>query len=170
MMVTLRAVTVMIATTLLLGVCPASAQDGRDPTVAPTETGTALQSPTGVEGMTVLVRNNVPYLVVGTRLYAPGDKVGNLRVERISETEVWFHDGTTRTKVPRFAGIQRKVIATHPQCAAPIPQPAAKPAGLPQSTKANASKKKIHTDKHYRPRGRADSPLSAVAPCEDAQP
>ncbi|MEO7107945.1 MAG: hypothetical protein ABIZ09_16340 [Rhodoferax sp.] len=108
----------------MLNVAPAAAQDARDPTKEPPETGAGSQSPTGAEGMTVVVRNNRPYLVVGTRLYAPGDKVGNLRVQRISETEVWFYDGTALTKVPRFAGITRKVIATKPPCTAPANSPA----------------------------------------------
>ncbi len=96
------------------------AQDAsRDPTVAPPETGAAIPSPSGVEGMTVLVRDDKPYLVVGARLYAPGDKVGNMRVERITEKEVWFHDGSALIKVPRFAGIERKALATKPLCTAP---------------------------------------------------
>ena len=105
------------AVVLLAGNLPAAAQEAlRDPTVAPTESGTAIPSPAGVEGMTVLVREDKPYLMVGARLYAPGDKVGNLRVERITEKEVWFHDGSALIKVPRFAGIERKAIAAKPPC------------------------------------------------------
>lgn len=102
----------------LIWVTPvAQAQDAtRDPTVAPVETGTASPSPAGVEGMTVLVRGDRPYLVVGTRQYAPGDKVGNLRLQRITEREVWFHDGSAVIKVQRFAGIQRKALAAKPPC------------------------------------------------------
>ena len=123
MMLIRNAVAIGAACTVLLSMCPAAAQDARDPTIAPAETGTTSQSSTGTEGMTVVVRNDRPYLVVGTRLYAPGDKVGNLRVERISETEVWFHDGTALTKVPRFAGIARKIVATKPRCDTPTQSP-----------------------------------------------
>ncbi len=104
---------------VLLNTLPLGAQEAlRDPTVAPGESGAATQSPGGTEGMTVLVRDDKPYLMVGARLYAPGDKVGNLRVERITEKEIWFHDGNTLIKVPRFAGIERKAIATKPKCIA----------------------------------------------------
>ncbi len=97
------------------------AQDGRDPTRAPGETA-AVQAPAmGVEGMTVLVRDGKPYLVVGTRLYAVGDKVGMMRVERISESEVWLHDGRALIKVPRFAGIERNAVSANPATCAPHP-------------------------------------------------
>jgi hypothetical protein len=105
---------------MLLNTAFTTAQEAsRDPTVAPAETGAPNASPAGAEGMTVLVRDDKPYLVVGARLYAPGDKVGNLRVERITEREIWFHDGSALIKAPRFAGIERKALATKPPCAAP---------------------------------------------------
>jgi hypothetical protein len=69
--------------------------------------------------MTVLVRDDKPYLMVGARLYAPGDKVGSWRVERITERDIWFHDGSALIKVPRFAGIERKTIATPSTCPTP---------------------------------------------------
>ena len=118
-----------LALVLLMQALPLAAQPERDPTVAPPETGAAGLSPMGAEGVSVLVRDDRPYLVVGTRLYAPGDKVGKLRVERITETEVWLHDGMALIKMPRFAGITRKSIATKSRCGAPAPHspPAAAP-------------------------------------------
>ena len=71
--------------------------------------------------MTVIVRNGHPYLVVGTRLYAQGQKLGQARIERISETEVWLREGGVLRKVPRFSGIQRRTVApvaVLPECAA----------------------------------------------------
>lgn len=114
-----------LALSLVLGAHVAHAQDGaRDPTVAPGSTGmAATPSPAGVEGMTVMVRDDKPYLVVGTRQYAPGDKVGNLRLERITEKEVWFHDGSAVIKVQRFAGIERKALAAKPSCTASANRP-----------------------------------------------
>ena len=104
---------------VLLNTSYAAAQEAsRDPTVAPPDTGAETASPTGVEGMTVLVRDDKPYLVVGARLYAPGDKVGSWRVERITERDIWFHDGNALIKVPRFAGITRKSIVTPSTCPA----------------------------------------------------
>jgi hypothetical protein len=72
--------------------------------------------PKAVEGMSVMVRGDQSFLMVGTRLYAPGDTVGNLQVRRITETEVWLHDGKALIKVPRFAGITRKTIDAKPRC------------------------------------------------------
>jgi hypothetical protein len=126
------------------GGMPVSAQEGRDPTIAPGETA-AVQAPAvGVEGMTVLVRDGKPYLVVGTRLYAVGDKVGAMRVDRISESEVWLHDGRALLKVPRFAGIERSTVVAKPGCA--------------------------HATGEPRPANRKSNPHTVAAPCEDTQP
>lgn len=152
--------TTALATTLWLGAASLLAQEARDPTVAPPETGATVVSPTGVEGMTVLVRDDKPYLVVGTRLYAPGDTVGNLRVERITETEVWFHDGTALTKVPRFAGIQRKPAVVKLQCDTTQPKPTV---DAPPTGPTRKAKKRGKSS----PSSVATSPPPAAAPCED---
>ena len=101
------------------GMVNAQAQE-RDPTVPPAEAGSvvpgaAAQGPWGTQGMAVVVRDGKPFLVVDTRLYAPGQKVGALRIERITETEVWLRDGTALRKVPRFGGIERRVAAVAPR-------------------------------------------------------
>lgn len=123
---------------------PVSAQEGRDPTMAPGETAPVQAPAVGVEGMTVLVRDGKPYLVVGTRLYAVGDKVGAMRVDRISESEVWLHDGRALLKVPRFAGIERSTAVDKPVCA--------RATGEPRSA------------------NRQSNPHTVAAPCEDTQP
>lgn len=146
---------------VLAGALPAFAQE-RDPTVPPGETAAAPASPTGVEGMTVVVRDDRPYLMVGARLYAPGDKVGNLRVERITEQEVWFHDGGALIKVPRFAGIERRMVVATTRCAAAAPTPAAPPATAKRASGTASTKRK--------PPAAEQSIPPAVAPCEDAQP
>lgn len=105
-----------VAVSLLLSGLPLAAQEARDPTVEPADTVSGGSLPKAVEGMSVLMRGDQSYLVVGTRLYAPGDTVGNLQVRRITETEVWLHDGNALIKVPRFAGITRKTIAAKPVC------------------------------------------------------
>lgn len=105
----------------------ADAQSLRDPTLPPVQAGLAstaavvksLSIETGA--LTVLVRDGRPYLVVGTRLYAQGQKLGQAHIERISETEVWFLEGGVLHKVPRFSGIQRRTVApvaVLPECAA----------------------------------------------------
>jgi len=118
---------------LVLGLEPVGAQSLRDPTVAPTDAG---QTSNAVEGkstntqpgaMTVIVRSGRPYLVVGTRLYAQGQKFGQSRIERISETEVWLREGGVLRKVPQFSGIQRHTVtpvSAKPACAANATKPA----------------------------------------------
>ena len=99
----------------------AQAQALRDPTQPPvTETSTVPGATSSAAplvqpgGMAVVVRQGVPYLVVGTRLYARGQKVGQARIERISETEVWLREAGVVRKVQVFGGIQR-------QASKPIP-------------------------------------------------
>lgn len=105
-------------------VCLASvgqAQSLRDPTVPPAEAGLTVPLPGGATSsgmvpgpMTVIVRNGQPYLVVGSRLYAQGQKLGLARIERISETEVWLREGAVLRNVPQFPGIQRRVVVGVP--------------------------------------------------------
>jgi hypothetical protein len=106
------------------------AQDLRDPTVAPVAaTGVAspgVASPWGSEGMSVIQRDGTSWLVVGTRLVAPGQKVGSWVLERITETEVWMRDGKTLRKVPRFSGIQRSEAQSAKPCT-PVAPPSDAP-------------------------------------------
>lgn len=99
----------------LLGVCmPLLAQSLRDPTLppaaatpaAPGEAGRPLTVESGAVAM--LVRDGVPYLMVGTRLYAKGQSVGRARIERISESEVWLREDGILRKIPVFGGIERR--------------------------------------------------------------
>lgn len=98
------------------------AQTLRDPTVPPAAAGMAPNEAPGAAqeaGMTVIVRDGRSFLAVGTRLYAPGQRFGDTRVERITETEVWLREGRVLRKVPRFAGIQRHAVT--PSLKKPIP-------------------------------------------------
>lgn len=179
---------------LLLWSTPAlQAQVERDPTIAPGQTTAATAMPAGVEGMTVMARDGKLHLVVGTRWYAVGDKVGTMRVDRISETEVWLHDGVKLIKVPRFAGIVRTAIVAKPACAkssgaAAVTVPPAPPAEpslsaealraignarndrppfedrAPQSSSNKRKTSKKATTIVVDP---APNPLDTVAPCED---
>lgn len=94
----------------------AQAQALRDPTVPPAEAGLgrpALDAKSGgptVGAMTIIVRDGRPYLAVGTRLYAQGEKLGQTRVERITETEVWLREGEVLRKIQQFSGIQRSNV------------------------------------------------------------
>jgi hypothetical protein len=104
-----------------------AAQSLRDPTLPPIEAGYANTVPGGKSlsiepgAMTVIVRSGRPYLAVGTRLYAQGQKLGQASIERISETEVWLREGGVLRKVSQFPGIQRRTVtpvAAMPICAA----------------------------------------------------
>ena len=146
-MMNLKTLQILLGLALFMSL-PVNAQDLRDPTMPPPESGAGpagtVASPLGVDGMTVIVRNGKSYLVVGTRLYAPGQKVGQLRVERITETEVWLRDGKELRKVPRFSGIQRRVAAALPACAR-SGEPAAKNI-KPGKIKGKAAPKTVPCD------------------------
>lgn len=121
-------VSVLMGLALFFALGQAGAQNRRDPTLPPAQSGVAgaaassgkfLSVDTGT--LTVIVREGRPYLAVGMRLYAQGEKLGKARIERISETEVWFREGGVLYKVPRFAGIQRRTstaVAAKPECLA----------------------------------------------------
>ena len=111
---------------LFWGCSQVDAQSLRDPTLPPVEAGlsdNALSGkPAGAESgaMTVIVRNGRPFLAVGTRLYSIGQKLGQARIERITETEIWLREGGVLRKVPQFSGIQRRVVtpvSAKPACA-----------------------------------------------------
>jgi hypothetical protein len=105
----------------------ASAQTLRDPTLPPAWTspgaGPAAAAPSE-EAPAILMRDGKPYLMDGSRLYAVGQKIGHLRIERITETEVWLADGNKMHKLPRFAGVERRVAVASPPCSPTSPRPA----------------------------------------------
>ena len=102
---------------LLVGLEPLRAQGLRDPTLPPIPAGLAnpgsgekpLASDRGP--LSIVVRDGRRYVVLGTRLYAQGQRFGEARIERISETEVWFLEKGVVHKVSRFPGIQRRIAA-----------------------------------------------------------
>lgn len=124
---------VCLAVCMCLVTWPLPAQE-RDPTIPPPEvSATALggvaQQPWGADGMAVVVRDGKSFLVVDTRLYAVGQKVGSFHITRITESEIWLREGKVVRKVPRFSGIQRSEAAATPMAAASAPQPKGSKAG-----------------------------------------
>lgn len=124
----------------------AEAQAQRDPTVPPAAAGLPVDRPVAARGMdqlekggySIIVRDGKPFLVVGTRLYARGEKLGAAVIERISETEVWLRDGRELRKVSQFAGIQRRGgSASATECAASAPNTS----GRARTLAANSSTK-----------------------------
>ncbi len=114
----------LLGLALVAGVSGARAQASRDPTQPPAGASSATASDTSarvpaidVVPVAVIVRDGRPYLVFGTRLYAQGQMLGDSRIERITETEVWLRDGKALRKRPVFTGIERRVAGA----AAPAP-------------------------------------------------
>lgn len=146
---------------LAQGAAPAPAL--RDPTLAPATTapdGTAVDggavpaSPLGAGN--VVVRGGKSYLVVGSRLVAPGQMVDNYKLERITETEIWWRDETGRTKQPRYAGVQRSVAKPHCGAAAPASAPAAGKKKSPTGASARPATPPS-TDAGTRPRSNREN-------------
>lgn len=109
---------------LFPGVEHLHAESLRDPTLPPVPAGPA-NSITSEKSygpdrgpLTIVVRDGRRYVVMGTRLYAQGQKFGAARIERISETEVWFLEKGLMHKVSRFPGIERRGVA--PVAARPV--------------------------------------------------
>ena len=107
----------LMSSVLLFSYGRVDAQSLRDPTLPPVDSGLASPASgakslnTEPSAMTVIVRKNRPYLVVDTRLYTQGQKLGKAQIVRISETEIWFREDGVVRKVPRFTGIQRRNIS-----------------------------------------------------------
>lgn len=98
--------------------------EARDPTLPPPMATAAPDAPArsslGFEGMSVIVRDGKPGLVVGTRVVLPGQKLGAWTLESITETEIFLRDGKQLRTVPRFSGIERRDPAPVTACAAPV--------------------------------------------------
>lgn len=162
---TVRPVMFWKAVALCFGLAAAGyphAQETRDPTQPPRIGPAALPvGTTPSEGLTVMVRNGKPHLVVGTRWYAVGESVGHLRIDRITETEVWMYDGNALIKTPRFAGISRSMTdcdtsSTSSTAAATVGSPATNgtihiqthsPAPVPQPGRTADAERVINTVK-----------------------
>ena len=98
------------------------AQAQRDPTVPAADGSSSAAANTLTHAadlgpMTVIVRDGRPYLVVGTRLFATGQRIGAARIEYIGETEVWMRESGQLHKLPRFPGVQRRPVG--PAAASP---------------------------------------------------
>lgn len=114
----------LVVAVALPGVVQAQTSPLRDPTLPPHQvmqpapqgqSVAATESvPVFMDSVAVIVRDTVPYLVFGTRLYAVGDQLENYRIERITETEIWLRRGKELQKLNRFGPIQRRSVAPDP--------------------------------------------------------
>jgi len=94
------------------GLFQAHAQQQRDPTLPPAQ-ATVRASPLSARpqdvtpgSFNVIVRNGRRFLMHETRLYAQGQKIGEARIERITETEVWLREDGVVRKLQLFPGIE----------------------------------------------------------------
>ena len=62
--------------------------------------------------LTLIERDGQLHVLLDARLYAEGQRFGEVRIERIRESEVWFRDGAVLYKMSRFPGVQRSSAAT----------------------------------------------------------
>jgi len=98
---------------LFLASDPVAGQSLRDPTVPPQElvvdgsSATGLFQGTEADALTIIVRNGRPHLVINRLFYAEGEKIGEVLIERITETEVWLRTGGVLRKVSQYPGIKR---------------------------------------------------------------
>lgn len=102
----------------------------RDPTVAPNQPAQAgpgtpdTANPVNA-GLSVIVVNGVSHVIIGTRLYAKGEMWGRTRIERITETEIWFREAGKLRKQPIFSGIERHSVSSvqvAPACVSDVRQ------------------------------------------------
>jgi hypothetical protein len=106
----------VMATVLLFALDPVAAQGLRDPTLAPKKFVEAGSNSAGLfqgpepDALTIIVRNGRPHLVIDRLFYAEGEKIGEVLIERITETEVWLRTGGVLRKVSQFPGIQRSTV------------------------------------------------------------
>ena len=107
----------LVVLTFFCGFNQAAGQDLRDPTLPPADktlagaraVGTTLGIDPG--SLALIVRSGRPYVLIDRLLYAQGQKVGPVLIERITESEIWLREGGVLRKVIPFSGIQRRTVA-----------------------------------------------------------
>ncbi|ABD71042.1 hypothetical protein Rfer_3333 [Rhodoferax ferrireducens T118] len=155
----------------------AGAQSLRDPTLPPAEAGVA-GAPAAASifsfdssATAVIVRNGRSYLAVGTRLYAPGEKLGQARIERISETEVWLRESGVLRKVPLFAGIERRAAAAPALSVGYAPDGSNRRPALKASAASGTSKAaRARQSKQISDKSGSPTTSPSVAPCVGVRP
>lgn len=97
----------LIAASLAGLTCAHGQRDPTRPPQPPAQAASGASSGLPAAPLAVIVRDGQPHVVIGTRLYAQGDRLGTARIERITETEIWLREGKSLHKLARYAGVQR---------------------------------------------------------------
>ena len=160
---------------LALWAAPTQAQSLRDPTQPPPSLGLPNASnssnrsnalpPLVPNGISLVVRQGKTYLVLGNRLYTTGQQIGAARIERITETEVWWREAGVLRKQAVFPGIERRAAAPAEPAeatASRLVRSACQP-GQPSSTASDAALAISHE-------GNVGRPNTADDFCHKAQP
>jgi hypothetical protein len=116
----------LIVLALCFGSTLVNAHSQRDPTVPPPFSEAELaaiasETSIGIESgdITIVVRNGLPYLVIDSLFYTEGDTIGPVRIERITETDIWLSEAGILRKLSMFSSIQRRTVeplAAEPHC------------------------------------------------------
>lgn len=107
----------LIGGALFFFLTTSSAQTLRDPTLPPAVQNTKKTAATlpslsiGTGPPSIIVREGRSYVVLESNLYAQGQRYGEVRIERISETEVWFRERNVLYKISRFPNSRRNIVA-----------------------------------------------------------
>lgn len=95
----------------------AESAPGRDPMQPPPELRMPLDPNSGADGAELpqprqlIIIDGKPLLVLGSRRYAVGERIGGARIERITEQAVWLRDAAGVHRLPLFAGVDKVVGA-----------------------------------------------------------
>jgi len=123
------AVNCLIGAAFFFAAATNGAQTLRDPTHAPifqNSDKTAALLPAlsiGTAPPSIIVREGLSYVVLESHLYAQGHRYGDVHVERISETEVWFREHSVLYKVSRFPSARRSAAAPSVKALPALPFP-----------------------------------------------
>ena len=108
-----------VGLTAVIPISSPQAQELRDPTRAPPgafaqvpQAGSSASDGEGIHpaSAAVFMRDGKPYLIYGARWYAVGQQMGQYKIERITETEVWLRSSQGLQKIQRYDGIQRRTV------------------------------------------------------------
>jgi hypothetical protein len=109
----------LLACSLVGTLVPLHAEEARDPTRPPPEVASLPSAPGESKpglplspgDLSIVVVDGKPLLVRDKHLYRQGESLGQYKIERISESEVWLRKGRELHKIARFAGIERRSLA-----------------------------------------------------------